>query len=428
MPTPTIELHVWIQECTEEDKQKVESLLENSGFTIASHHKPDDRDVEYISHPFEENEQNDALIDDLEDEFDSEFASRNIVREDGPLRDSHPVPWFEALRLEPETDPDLHLIDVDLSGTEFADLDTSQPVPRDIFAGADLTGADLSDSILRRADFSRTTLRDANLSDAYLREADFSDVAGSGIVLTNADLQKANLAGANFPNGGLSQVNLARANLSGANFSNADLSGASLRLVDIDSADFTGVNLTDAEKHQAEFDMWQSSEKRSVPSERGDPTIKNEREDELVCPDCGGQPVDIERGDKVCPDCGLIVAKNEAERGKDTESTTTPEWRAFDTRNESSTSTNSSHNKSMSADEDWSRIVQENTKTPDPPEGPIMIAVTNNAETVYDFYQVEDPGEFFGEAWGDDNEIRRMIFESDKEPDETVEGVHWVTK
>jgi transcription initiation factor TFIIB len=53
---------------------------------------------------------------------------------------------------------------------------------------------------------------------------------------------------------------------------------------------------------------------------------EDETEDEeLVCPECGGNLVsDEERAETVCEDCGLVVEEDEIDRG--------PEWRAFDAK------------------------------------------------------------------------------------------------
>ncbi|PSQ18626.1 transcription initiation factor IIB 2 [Halobacteriales archaeon QS_8_69_26] len=50
-----------------------------------------------------------------------------------------------------------------------------------------------------------------------------------------------------------------------------------------------------------------------------------DEEEDLVCPECGGNLVsDEERAETVCDDCGLVVSEGEIDRG--------PEWRAFDAK------------------------------------------------------------------------------------------------
>ncbi|WP_440008475.1 transcription initiation factor IIB [Halomicrococcus sp. SG-WS-1] len=61
-------------------------------------------------------------------------------------------------------------------------------------------------------------------------------------------------------------------------------------------------------------------ERESNEEERAD-----EREDETVCPECGGNLVsDEEHGETVCAECGLVVEEDSVDRG--------PEWRAFDSQ------------------------------------------------------------------------------------------------
>ena len=73
-------------------------------------------------------------------------------------------------------------------------------------------------------------LSGADLSDADLRRADLS-----GANLRRADLRRADLSGAN-----LSGADLRRADLSDADLSDADLSGANLRRANLSDADLSG--------------------------------------------------------------------------------------------------------------------------------------------------------------------------------------------
>jgi len=50
---------------------------------------------------------------------------------------------------------------------------------------------------------------------------------------------------------------------------------------------------------------------------------EDERDEELVCPECGGSvATDAEHGETVCEECGLVIEEATIDRG--------PEWRAFD--------------------------------------------------------------------------------------------------
>jgi hypothetical protein len=101
-----------------------------------------------------------------------------------------------------------------------------EAVIKAVAAGADLTGADLTDAYLPRAYLTDAYLTGADLTDAYLPRAN----------LTDANLADANLAGANLTDAYLTGADLTRANLTGADLTGADLTGA----------DLTGADLTDA--------------------------------------------------------------------------------------------------------------------------------------------------------------------------------------
>jgi transcription initiation factor TFIIB len=75
-------------------------------------------------------------------------------------------------------------------------------------------------------------------------------------------------------------------------------------------------------------------------------------EEELVCPECGGNLVsDSERGETVCSECGLVVEEDEIDPG--------PEWRAFDSKEKDEKSrvgaptTNMMHDKGLSTNIGW---------------------------------------------------------------------------
>jgi len=77
-----------------------------------------------------------------------------------------------------------------------------------------------------------------------------------------------------------------------------------------------------------------------------------ESEDELVCPECGGNLLtDSEHGETVCEECGLVVEEDEIDPG--------PEWRAFDSSEKDEKSrvgaptTNMMHDKGLSTNIGW---------------------------------------------------------------------------
>jgi hypothetical protein len=93
--------------------------------------------------------------------------------------------------------------------------------------------------------------KDCNLSGADLKEAVLVRAELEGADLSGADLRYANLrrarlAGANLSGARLNHANLPGADLRGCNLRNADLSGANLLLADFTDADLTGADLTGA--------------------------------------------------------------------------------------------------------------------------------------------------------------------------------------
>ncbi|MFB6236335.1 MAG: transcription initiation factor IIB family protein [Halopenitus sp.] len=79
---------------------------------------------------------------------------------------------------------------------------------------------------------------------------------------------------------------------------------------------------------------------------------EEEQEEQLVCPECGGQlTTDTAHGETVCSDCGLVVDEESIDRG--------PEWRAFDSKEKDEKSrvgaptTNMMHDKGLSTNIGW---------------------------------------------------------------------------
>ena len=86
----------------------------------------------------------------------------------------------------------------------------------------------------------------------------------------------------------------------------------------------------------------------------GEETEEDEqtKDEELVCPECGGNVVtDDEHGETICADCGLVITEDSVDRG--------PEWRAFDAKEKDQKSrvgaptTNTMHDKGLSTNIDW---------------------------------------------------------------------------
>ena len=124
------------------------------------------------------------------------------------------------------------------------------------FAGADLSGINLSGASLENIDFNLSNLRDAKLPGANLSTAMISNAQMSGADLTSAILHDVDASGALMSNTTLTGTDatggsffvaiITGANLSNAHFDHADLSAAS-----IDRANLTGTTFVGAELQPA---------------------------------------------------------------------------------------------------------------------------------------------------------------------------------
>ena len=129
-----------------------------------------------------------------------------------------------------------------LRESNFPILAGSEEVQGANLAGYDLSGADLSEASLGRANLSGADLSEANLGRANLSEADLD-----GANLSEADLGRANLSGASLRGADLSGADLSGADLDEANLSGANLGMANLRGADLSEGDLDGANLSEAD-------------------------------------------------------------------------------------------------------------------------------------------------------------------------------------
>ena len=141
-----------------------------------------------------------------------------------------------------------------LRESNFPILAGSEVVQGANLAGYDLSGADLSEASLGRANLSGADLSEANLGRANLSEANLGKADLSGADLGRANLSGASLRGADLSGADLSGADLDEANLSGANLGMANLRGADLSEGDLDGANLSGANLGRANLRGAIFD------------------------------------------------------------------------------------------------------------------------------------------------------------------------------
>lgn len=119
------------------------------------------------------------------------------------------------------------------------------------FSYANLTGAELYDSILIGANFVEANLQGAGMFGANLLKVNMVDANLMDVNLHNANLIGARLQGANLEGAVLARANLEGANLVGANLINANLMGAQLIGANLQGAHLVGANLERANFHGA---------------------------------------------------------------------------------------------------------------------------------------------------------------------------------
>jgi uncharacterized protein YjbI with pentapeptide repeats len=118
---------------------------------------------------------------------------------------------------------------------------------------ADLSGSNLSQASLVRAELARADLSGSNLSLANFSGADLKDAKLRNSNLVGTNLSRADLKWASFSAANLSQANLHGADLSSSDFTSADLSNAELRQANLSRANLRGANLSGANLRWADL-------------------------------------------------------------------------------------------------------------------------------------------------------------------------------
>ncbi|WP_458789463.1 pentapeptide repeat-containing protein [Adonisia turfae] len=140
-----------------------------------------------------------------------------------------------------------------------------------IFSNAILKGTDLRQALVRRTCWRNAKmLEQARSEDTYLnnaivlqlvvhgngQEQSYQGMNLSGINLDQANLFRANFAGANLQQSSLKKTNLASANLIGTNLNQANLQGANLANAKLVRAQLEQANLTDTTLTGAYLENW----------------------------------------------------------------------------------------------------------------------------------------------------------------------------
>ncbi len=148
--------------------------------------------------------------------------------------------------------PETELLRAELGGTKLSEAEILRAKLSGVellqvdLGGVDLHGADLIGVNLSQADLSMADLSGANLFMANLSEANLSGANVSGAKLFKTNLTQAKLKQAN-----LSGANLSSADCSRADLSSVDLREANLKRTNLKQANLSGANLSAAKYDQA---------------------------------------------------------------------------------------------------------------------------------------------------------------------------------
>ena len=138
-----------------------------------------------------------------------------------------------------------NLIDVDMSGRDLTGDDLSNTIITDTnLSDAILVGADLSNAVLIGTTLTGADLTDANLAGVSLAYKDLTGTILTGADLTGAVLPSDYLSGKNFQGTIFNGVNLSGKDLSNSDFSYADFAGTNLENTNLTGAKFVDVDLT----------------------------------------------------------------------------------------------------------------------------------------------------------------------------------------
>mgnify|MGYP001240950921 CR=1 FL=1 len=150
-----------------------------------------------------------------------------------------------------------NLIDVDMSGRDLTGDDLSNTIITDTnLSDAILVGADLSNAVLIGTTLTGADLTDANLAGVSLAYKDLTGTILRGADLTGAVLPSGYLSGKNFQGTIFNGVDLSGKDLSNSDFKYADFAGANLENTNLTDASFINVDLTEIKnKSLADTDL-----------------------------------------------------------------------------------------------------------------------------------------------------------------------------
>ncbi len=126
---------------------------------------------------------------------------------------------------------------------------------------ADLRGANLRDATLEGAELSAANLDGAVLDGAHCKRAGFGGASLVGASLFQTDLEEASFTQANLKDANLHCVNLSHGRFREANLSGADLSEADLRYADLSLSQVKNTNFSNADLRHSRLRMMRQFKK-----------------------------------------------------------------------------------------------------------------------------------------------------------------------
>ncbi|MCV0367053.1 MAG: pentapeptide repeat-containing protein, partial [Nitrosopumilus sp.] len=112
----------------------------------------------------------------------------------------------------------------------------------------DLSGCDLTNSIVQQTDLSHSNLIKTNFSNLNIKNVNFANA-----IMTEANLENISMTGGSFENATLHKVNLSNADLLETNLRGADLSGADLKKLTYVNSDARGAVFADSDLTEVVF-------------------------------------------------------------------------------------------------------------------------------------------------------------------------------
>lgn len=137
----------------------------------------------------------------------------------------------------------------DLNSRDFSDINLSNSKIGAYLADVNLSGANLTNANMPETILDRANLSNANLSGAILWQSGFIEAN-----LSNANLSEADLGMTAFQRANLSGANLSRARLDAARFNDANLTNADLSHAVLEYTTFTRANLERVEFIRVHFE------------------------------------------------------------------------------------------------------------------------------------------------------------------------------